>query len=180
MKKDFIYTHIRHISLRLFSISLVPLTIIILLLLNIPFSDIFYPRNLTYANSAATVYDSGNEYVEITLNNINYTGYDCIRRGKIYGSYYYSLVNNSCTFILIDTSDMNEIPPTLSNHTITARLVPADSLLDEVMQSFAMDIGWTFEGLKNVSSSVVIDETEYNLAFYTYLAFTFALLLLII
>jgi len=161
LKKDFIYTHIRHISLRLFSISLVPLTIIILLLLNIPFSDIFYPRNLTYANSAATVYDSGNEYVEITLNNINYTGYDCIRRGKIYGSYYYSLVNNSCTFILIDTSDMNEIQPTLSNHTITARLVPADSLLDEVMQSFAMDIGWTFEGLKNVSSSVVIDETDY-------------------
>lgn len=180
MKKDFIYTHIRHISLRLFSISLVPLAIIIVLLLNTPFSDVFYPRSLTYANSAATVYDSGSEYVEITLNNINYTGYDCIRHGKVYASYYYSLVNNSCTFILIDTSNKNEIPSTLSNYTITARLVPADSLLDEVIQSFSVDIGWTFEGLKNVSSSIVIDETEYNLAFYTYLAFTYTLLLLII
>lgn len=180
MKKDFIYTHIRHSCLRLFSLALIPLVLVIVIWLNTPLREVFNPMSLTYANSAATMYNSGNEYVEITLNNINYTGYDCIRHGKIYGSYYYSLVNNSCTFILVDTAGMKEIPSTLNNYTITAKLVPEDSLLDEVIQSFAADIGWTFDGLKNVSSSIVIDETAYNLGFYTYLAITYALLLLVI
>ncbi len=180
MKKDFIYSHIRHISLRLFSLSLILLALVIVICINTPFDDVFNPENLTYANSASEMYDSGNEYVEITLKNINYTGYDCIRHGKIYGSYYYSLINNSCTFILVDTSSMSSIPATIDDYIITARLVPADSLLDSVLNSFATDIGWTFDGLKNITSTVVIDETEYNMVFYFYLAITYGFFLLVI
>lgn len=180
MNNNFIYIHIRHICFRIFSLMLIPLALFFLLLSQTPFLKVFRPFQLSYANSASTVYNSGNDYVQITLKDATYTGYDCTRRGERYGSYYYSLVNNSCTFIVVDTSDMKEVPSTLSNYTISAKLVSQDSILKKVMENFANDIAWTYDGLQSVTSPIVIDETEYNLSFFRYLAFIYILILLLI
>lgn len=180
MKTNLIYSHIKHIALRHFSLLFIPLAIIVVSFIHIPFESVFRPKNLTFANSALTMYNSGNEYVEITLKNIKYTGYDHTHNGKIQASYYYSLVENSCTFILVDTSNMKEIPPILNDHTITAKLVPVNSSLKKVLNSFANEIGWTYDGLYDVTSSIVIDETKYNLSFYTYMAVILFLLFIVI
>ena len=82
MKKNFIYSHIRKICLYSSAISLFALIIIYIIFVRIPFSEVFSPTSMSYATSASTVYNSGVEYVEVTLNNAKYTGYDCIRLGK--------------------------------------------------------------------------------------------------
>src|SRR5574344_1007597 len=169
MRKDFIYTHIRKISLLSGILSAIALAIFITIYINIPFTDIFYPSYLSYPSSAETVYKSGTEYVKIKLNNVKYTGYDCVKHGKVYGSYYYSLVNNSCTFILVENNGNTKPPKTLNNHTISARLVKRNDMVNSMCKSFAKDLGWTTDGLKNVSSSIVIDETEYHSNIFYYL-----------
>ena len=83
MKKNFIYRYINKICFLSAAISLTAIIIIIVIAVNIPFSDIFYPTYISYATSASTVYDSDVEYIEVTLNNAKYTGYDCIKRGKV-------------------------------------------------------------------------------------------------
>ena len=180
LKNNFIYMHIRHICFRIISLMLIPLALFVLLLNQTPFLKVFRPFQLTYANSANTVYDSGNEYVQITLKDVTYTGYDCTRQGKRYGSYYYSLVNHSCTFIVVDTSDIKEVPATLDNYTISAKLVPHDSMLEQVLENFSQDMEWTYDGMLSVTSPIVIDETEYNLEFFRYLAFIYILVFLFI
>lgn len=177
---NLIYTQIRHISLRLFSFTLIALALFMLIVIQIPFDEIFQPFPLSYVNAANTVYDTGTDYVELTLDDVTYTGYDCTRRGKRYGSYYYSLVNNACTFVVVDTSAMNEIPATLTDYKITARLVSHDAMLDEVLEAFAEDIGWTYEGLKSVTFPVIVDETEYNILFFRYLVFICTVILICI
>lgn len=161
-------------------ISLFALIIIFVISVHIPFSEVFSPTSMSYATSASTVYNSGVEYVEVTLNNAKYTGYDCIRRGKVYGSYYYCLVNNNCTFILVKNSSKNSLPDTINDYTIKARLVPSNSLSKKMFRDFAKDLNWTEEGLKKVSSEIIIDELSYHIDVYFYLAVYLGIMALIL
>lgn len=169
MKKDFIYPYIKKICIRSSIISAIAAFIVVIIGYNIPFSDVFSLSSMSLANSASTVYASGVEYVEVKLNNARYTGFDCIRHGKVYGSYYYSLVNNQCTFILVKNSSSSPLPEILNDYTIQAKLVEYDNMSENMMEDFAQNLGWTVEGLKKVSSAVIIDETAYNINIYYYL-----------
>lgn len=170
MQKDFIYTHIRKICIYSTLISLAAFLVIVVFCFRIPFSDIFYPAQMSYANSASTVYDSDVEYVEITLNDAHYTGYDCYRRGKVYASYYYSLINNSCTLILVKNNGQKKLPEVLNNYKIKARLIENSKLTDKVISNMSIDLDWTKSGIKSVTSAITIDETRYHLYIYYYLA----------
>lgn len=180
MKKNFIYLHIRKICLYSSAISLFALIIIYIIFVRIPFSEVFSPTSMSYATSASTVYNSGVEYVEVTLNNAKYTGYDCIRLGKVYGSYYYCLVNNNCTFILVKNSSKNPLPDIINDYTIKARLVPSNSLSKKKFKDFAKDLNWTKDGLKKVSSEIIIDELSYHIDVYFYLAVYLGIMALIL
>lgn len=180
MQNDFIYTHIRKISIYNTIISFAGFGIILALAFYIPFSDILYPVQMSYANSASTVYGSDVEYVEVTLNNAHYTGYDCYRRGKVYASYYYSLINNSCTLILVKNDQHKKLPEVLENYTIKARLIENSKLTEKVISGMSADLDWTKEGLKSVTSAVTIDETEYHLDIYFYLAICLGTIALIL
>lgn len=180
MQKDFIYTHIRKISIYNTIISLAAFLVILVLSFRIPFSEIFSPAEMSYANSASTVYASDVEYVEITLNDARYTGYDCYRRGKVYASYYYSLVNNSCTLILVKNNNQKKTPEVLENYTIKARLIENNKLTDKVITNLSNDLDWTKEGLLSVTSNVTIDETGYHLDVYFYLALCLGTIALIL
>lgn len=151
-------------------ISLAAFVVILVLFFHIPFSDIFYPTQMSYANSASTVYSSDVEYIEVTLNDARYTGYDCYRRGKVYASYYYSLINNSCTLILVKNNSQKKLPEILNDYTIKARLMENSKLTDKVITNLSADLDWTKEGLQSVTSLVTIDETAYHLEVYYYLA----------
>lgn len=174
MKKNFVYSYIKKICLRSLVISVIATLIFVFIAFCIPFHDIFSLSSMSFANSASTVYDSGVTYVEVNLNNAKYTGFDCIKRGKVYGSYYYSLVNNQCTFILVKNSSSSPLPATLNNYTIQAKLVESDGMSESMMEDFAENLGWTIEGLKKISSPVIIDETAYHINIYYYLAICLA------
>lgn len=170
MHKDYIYSHIRKTGILSSIICSIILAIVIGLYFYIPFTDVFFPNSLTFANSAATMYASDVEFVEITLNDAKYTGYDCYKHGRKYASYYYSLVNNSCTLILVSNSAKNNLPNVLNEYTIKARLVEDSKLSDEVISHMAEDLNWTETGLRSVTSNITIDETSYHLDIYSYLA----------
>lgn len=180
MKKNYIYSYVKKICMRSTLIYLAALILIIIIVLNIPFTEVFNPSQMSYVASAPEKYKSGTEYVDITLHNAKYTGYDYIKHGKVYGSYYYCLVNNRCTFILLRNTSKNQLPELLETYSIKARLVPTDSLSEKMIKNFADDLEWTEDGLKKVSSDVVIDELAYHLDVYYYLAIYFIIMALIL
>ena len=178
-EKNTIAAQIRHLSLRLAILCLLPIIAIILSLYIIPFKEMFKPTPLAFTSLSESAYNSGTKYVEVTLTNVNYTGYDCTSNGRLVGSYYYSLVNDVCIFILVDTSDMDTIPAVLTDYTINAKIVPTDKMIDSIISKFSLDIGWTYDGLKSITKNVYIDETEYNLTFYRFLKLALILLLIV-
>ena len=180
MKKDIIYRHIKKICLLSLAISAVSLSIIIFIIFQIPFNDIFFPTPMSYASSASTVYNSNAEYVEVVLSDVKYTGYDCKLDGKVYASYYYSLINNTCTFILVKNSSKHPLPEVLDDYSVTARLIPIDKKAENMIDNFSKDINWTKDGLDKVTSPVLIDETSYYIDIYYYLAICFFVICLML
>lgn len=175
---NFVYKHIRKTSIYS-SILMFPFFIIVILIsIKIPFKEIFTPLELSVANSAKTVYESGIEYVELTLSEVHYTGYDSYRRNKKNGSYYYSLVNNNCTLILIETKSKKP-PKLLSDYKINARLIEDSELSETVIKKLAKDLDWTVDGLTSVTSNITIDETAYHKEIYIYVGLTLITLIII-
>ena len=179
MKNNYIYKHIRISGLFSVILSVVMLLLIYIIADNIDFTEVFAPSDISSAGKAYQNYMSGNEYVNVTLNNVHYTGYDCYHHGNIYASYYYSLSGNSCTLILLENKN-GRLPEELDNYHITARLVKSDKLTDTVIDMLAKDLSWTSDGLKSITSSVIIDETAYRYHLYLYLAIALGIILLII
>lgn len=179
MKKNFIYKHIRISGLCSVILSAAMLLLIYIIAHYISFTDVFVPTDISSVGKAFNNYQSGNEYVNVTLNNVHYTGYDCYRKGKIYASYYYHLSGNTCTLLLLNNPNAH-LPEELNNYSITARLIKTDKLTDNVIDMLAKDLNWTSEGLKSITSSVVIDQTAYRYHLYLYLAIALGFILLII
>lgn len=175
---NFVYKHIRKSSV-FSSILMLPfLILVIFICFKIPFKEIFFPLELSVANSAKNVYESGVEYVELTLSEVHYTGYDSYRRNKKIGSYYYSLVNNNCTLILIENK-YNNPPKQLTDYKINARLIENSDLSETVIKKLAKDIDWTVDGLNSVTSNITIDETAYHKEIYLYVGLTLVTLIVI-
>jgi|GEM_PF-3012363 len=174
-KDNYIYSYIRKISVRLGIVHAIALCVIIALMVIIPFNQIFSPHEMLFVEDAASEYKSGNEYVEVTLNGLKYTGYDLIRHKEVYGSYYYSLVDDKATFVLV-RKGISELPEEINNYTVRAKLVELDDEDTAMLKKFAKDLNWNYKGLMMVSSQIIVDETEYNASVYYYL---FAILILI-
>lgn len=169
MKSNYIYQHIRKSSIINILISLVILIIISVITYMMPFKAIYNPKEIALVHQASYAYANDIEYISITLNDVHYTGYDNYRNGKIVASYYYSLSNNLCTILLLRNPD-RKLPEHLNNYSINARLEEFDGHSNQVIEKMAEDLNWTKDGLRSVTSDVMIDETGYKADLYQYLA----------
>ena len=154
------------------------LIVVISIGFKIPFKEFFSPMELSVANSAKNVYESGIEYIELKISEAHYTGYDSYRRNKKVGSYYYSLVNNNCTLILVETKSKNP-PKKLTDYNINARLIEDSDLSKTVIKKLAKDLDWTVDGLNSVTSNITIDGTAYHKDIYLYVGLTLITLIII-
>ena len=55
-----------------------------------PFRGIYTPMQIDSVQTLKHAYSSDNRYVKISLKDLHNTGYDYIRFGKVYGTYYYT------------------------------------------------------------------------------------------
>lgn len=147
---------------------------------NVPFREILKPAEMSYANNASSMYDSGVDYVQVTLYNAKYTGYDCKKNGKVYASYYYCLVNNQCTFVLLEQNGNKKLPEILDNYTIRARLIKSNKLSKKMFSEFSESLGWNTTGLSKISSKIIIDETAYHRQMYIFLMILFIIIYVIL
>lgn len=179
MKNNYIYKHIRKSSILGIILAILVLSAILMLYIILPFREVLSPKEIPLIHQISYAYSNDVEYIEITLNDIHYTGYDSYRHGKVYASYYYSLSNNSCTLILVKNVG-GKLPDILNNYTIRARLIENDSHSSQVIEQMADDLNWTKEGLKSITSDITIDETAFKSDTYMYLAITLGVIGIII
>ena len=180
MNDNYVYSYVRRISALIAGLFFTLILILLVVVFNIPFREILNPAEMSYANNASSMYDSGVDYVQVTLYNAKYTGYDCKRNGKVYASYYYCLVNNQCTFVLLEQNDKKPLPETLDNYTIRARLIENNKLSKKMISDFSESLGWNTTGLSKISSKIIIDETSYHRQMYIFVMLFFGIIFIIL
>lgn len=165
---NIIYRHIRKICLKNIISGIIPLILCMLPLLVLPFSEVFFPKQVSYASELPEKYEGGSKYVEFSFPKLYYTGYNLISGNNIEGSYYYYIENEKALFVLVKgTSDTPE--PVIYDYVCRGALTDWDKNIRNVLFEYAKDISFSPTGLTSVTFNVLLDETAYHLKLYTYL-----------
>ncbi len=154
----------KHLLLPVFSIAAAIVLFVIL-----PFNDIFNMKTASTSSDALKLYKEGYEYATINLSTLRYTGYDVMVGKEVKASYYYDIVNEKCTFYLLDSELVKNRDLEIKNISIKVKFEEPDGVFDNMLVSFANSLGWTTQGLTNITVPVIMNQEEYNEDIYVVL-----------
>lgn len=100
--------------------------------------------------------------IQLTMEEIKYTGYDYYEDGKLKGAYYYGFLDDSCVFFLIETDEPEE---TLSDYTVKGKMLANNPSLETVLNQFALDTGLSYDTMAEFSYPLLVSEIDYPLVF---------------
>lgn len=175
MKKQMITKTIRRIYIAKLIPAFLFLIFIGYLLYQYPFKDILLPTRLHTVNALLDEDKSNQEFIEITVPTLYYTGYDDVKNSKRVGSYYYTFIDDTCVFFLLSNKAGRPLGAELSNITFKAKQMKDTVRVNELQEYLATDLLWTREELSKISSDYLISEPD---AFYMQGYFLLAFIIL--
>lgn len=163
MKNSIIIKHIRISLLIRLILPVLLLSVSLLLLYRLPFKGGITPRTLDSAEAFSQAYDPDNLRVTVETENLRYTGYDSLKNGAIYGSYYYTLEDGRCRFYLLKP-DSRTAPAIVIGHAgFNGILVPMDSgEYEEITSGIAESVGWTEDGVRAVAEPYMVSALDFH------------------
>lgn len=164
-----ILTAIRKTSLKRLLLPFILVVMVITIYYFMPFSDVFHPKKASSSAEAIALYNGKHQYAKINLEELYYTGFDIMSGDDVKASYYYEITNNKCTFYLLDRELVEDKPLVLTNISINVKFNNKDGLFKNMISSFSQSLGWTSEGMQSITSSVVMEQTEYHFFRYAVL-----------
>lgn len=120
-----------------------------------------FPLKIAGADEAQGMYENGKSYVYCTPQRLLYTGIDHRKDGKVDGYYYYSLEDGRCSYYLI-AARAKSAQPVLQNYSLNARILQEDELASDLDRLMAQQLGWTTDGVDDVTSDYILSEIDYN------------------
>ena len=177
-----ILDHIKNTCKRKCIFPVVVIVLMIALLFIVPFRSIWSHERVNGIFNAKP----NEEFVTISTGPMKYTGYD-IKNGLGHQfCYYYSLKDGKCAFALIPKSQVvnknsnlpkESVKQEITNVTYNAKVISSNGSYEKMISLFAKDLNWTDEGLKSISTGIVVSAADYHP--YRYII-VFALILFLI
>lgn len=141
------------------------LVVMVLLLFFIPFREMLHPPKADNVYDIAALYQAKERYVDVTLDEITYTGYDnCNSKGERLGSYYYALDDTNgikCAFLLIPADKNTEPLEKIKDYSGKARFIKQDENM-KFLEAFSEEIGWELNDINDISGGVIISQADYK------------------
>lgn len=138
------------------------LLILLVLWFIYPIGEMLIPSHLSDTDTLASAYETDKEYVNVTFENLTFTGYTTSRFGSINGYWYYGEQNDSCYIVLLSPITCEEGLPSIESVTTNCRIVDDKEIYQELLTELAKDLEWTEKGLENQLSPLYYSEPDYN------------------
>lgn len=136
----------------------------------VPFQQMVSPERLDDITKLKDYFEQETVYVTWTADKLYYTGYNQGKSGETEGYYYYTLLDSTCYFVLVDRAE--GLPaPELTNYPVTARILEKDETLRKMAAQMAADLEWTESGLWEMTAPVYLNAPEYHERFYLFVLF---------
>lgn len=132
------------------------------LLFTYPFSVIFSQKKLNNIDELNS--QPKNSYVNLSVNNLYYTGFDFTKNNTVKGHYYYAFNNNGCTFFLLKAENDLAASPIITDKTLTGKICYNSDAITNLSASVAKQVNWTSEGIQKITSPYLVDETDTSIA----------------
>ena len=159
---------------RLFSPTLYLLILIAVCFL-FPFGDMLFPHTVQPEDRLKDLYNRKRSYIDITLEDLSFTGYTRTLFGHNTGFYYYGSYQDQVIFVLLSPRTCEEGLPTIQQLHIQGIIQHNTRNFQEMQQQLADDLNWTPDGLKSHVSSYFINEPSFHsITARAFLVFYFA------
>ena len=167
MKGNKLYKHIRNVGLRRLWWPLLPMLFAVAIIYFIPFEDIITPIRVNSTKEAIEAVERGHKYLEISLDKVVYTGYNYMKDERVYGEYYYDLVDDrTCLFYLFESDKHEQNDAFMQVEKRKVRVAKTDGIFDNMLEMFSNSIDWTYEGVSEITMDYVLTEKGYNRTLY--------------
>ena len=147
---------------RLFS-PILYLALLALLWLILPLNDLFYVDKIAEDTTFDEAYETGNQYVKIHLNQLNFTGYTRQNGHSTSGYYYYGIRDSQCVIVLLSPSTCEQGLPVIEDATVTGKIIEGSAAYEKLLSSLAQDLEWTPEGIASQLSPLYLSEPDYHI-----------------
>ncbi len=146
---------------RLFS-PIIYLSVLLILWLTFPLGDMLFPAKLGNDTSIENAVATKQDYVNVTFDNLTFTGYTSTRFGSTNGYWYYGVKDDNCYIVLLTPYTSEEGLPVIESVTTTCRIVKNREIYKNLLAALATDLEWTEKGITNQLPAVYYSEPDCN------------------
>lgn len=161
MKNYVIAKTIRNIYIAKLIPALLFIIFTVLVFIKYPFQEIILPNHLDNLGSIFDEYNSGQEFLQVSVPKLYYTGYDYTKNSVKKGSYYYTFIDDKCVFFLLSNETSNQTAPELNDITIKSKLISDIKHQEFLTSNFSSDLSWTDTDLSKLTSNFIVSELDY-------------------
>ena len=160
---------------RLFS-PVIYLILLLLIWIVTPISELAVPVQVTDGTQISTLYyQKRTHYVNITLQDLHFTGYTQTLFGRTNGYYYYTIYDGECILVLLSPNTCEEGLPDIERVTIHAQLAQNHKDFSQLASKLAKDLNWSETALRSKVSSCMVSEPGFGKLFSELLVEFYAL-----
>ena len=163
MKAREIYKKIRKIYMRNILLPIAAIVFPLGLLVFLPFDKVLEPKVVSSTEEAIEAIEEGYEYLEISMTRLIYSGYDYMRDEDVYGQYYYDLVDGKeCLFYLLKPENEINRETYIYGVNKKVKVEETNGIFNNMLSKFSNSIGWTEEGVKDITKEYILSEVSYH------------------
>lgn len=163
MKAREIYKKIRKIYMRNILLPIAAIVFPLGLLVFLPFDKVLEPKVVSSTEEAIEAIEEGYEYLEISMTRLIYSGYDYMRDEDVYGQYYYDLVDGKeCLFYLLKPENEINRETYIYGVNKKVKVEETNGIFNNMLSMFSNSIGWTEEGVKDITKEYILSEVSYH------------------
>ena len=160
--EHYITRNIRAFYKRIIYSPICYLALLLVLWFIFPIGEMFAPARLADSDTLESTYEAGHEYVNVSFDNLTFTGYTTTRFGSTNGYWYYGTKDDSCYIVLLSPITCEEGLPAIESVSTTCRVVESRESYQHLLSLLAEDLEWTAAGISNQLAPYYYSEPDCN------------------
>lgn len=159
----YISKHIKSVYKRRLISPIIYLVILLLLWLVLPLQELLFPQQINSRSQLSSNYQKKSTYVQVTLEDLYFTGYTNTLYGHTKGYYYYTVWDDKCVIVLLSPSTCEEGLPTIDSVTFRGRILYSDKVFSNLLANLSEDLNWTQKGIAGKINAFFLSEPAFQI-----------------
>lgn len=161
--EHYISKHIKSVYTRRLVSPIIYLVVLLLLWLVLPLQELLFPQQISSRSQLSSYYQNKSTYVQVTLEDLYFTGYTNTLYGQTKGYYYYTMWDNKCVVVLLSPRTCEEGLPAIKSVTIRGRILYSDKAFSNLLANLSEDLNWTQNGIAGKINSFFLSEPAFQI-----------------